>query len=142
MVNYKNNIEKSIVLFDGECNFCNSTVLYIIKYDKKDKIRFASQQSEIGIKILNENSYTDDSLNTIVFIKNKKLFVKTDALIEICKLLVGFPKMFVLMKLIPSKIRDYFYDIFSKHRYNLFGKKTVCLMPTKEIRMKFLKEQI
>jgi predicted DCC family thiol-disulfide oxidoreductase YuxK len=140
MVNYNNNIEKSIVLFDGECNFCNSTVLYIIKHDKKDKIGLASQQSEIGIKLMKEAGFQNNQLNTIVLIKNKTAFIKTDALIEICKLLVGFPKMFVLMKILPSKIRDYFYDIFSKHRYNLFGKKKECMMPTKEIGMKFLKK--
>lgn len=117
-------------------------MLYIIKYEKKDKIRFASQQSEIGIEILTENSYCDDTLNTIVFIKNKKVFVKTDALIEICKLLVSFPKIFVLIKIIPPKIRDYFYDVFSKNRHILFGNKNDCMKPTKEIRMKFLKEII
>lgn len=138
MVNYINNIGKSIVLVDGECNFCNSTVLSIIKYDKKDKIRFASQKSEIEIKILNENSYNDDWLNTIVIIKNKKLFAKTDALIEVCKLLVGFPRVFIVLQIILSKIRNYFYEVFSKHRYDLFGKKNECIMPTQEIRMKFL----
>ena len=74
----------------------------------------------------------------IVFIKNKKVFVKTEALIEICKLIAGFPRVFVVMKIIPSKTRDYFYDVFSKYRYKLFGKKTECIIPTKEIRMKFL----
>ena len=138
MVNYNNNIEKSIVLFDGECNFCNSTLLYIIKYDKKDKIRFASQQSEIGIKLMKEVGFQNNQLDTIVLIKNKKLFVKTGALIKICELLTGFPRVFIVMKIIPSKIRDYFYDVFSKYRYKLFGKKTECIIPTKEIRMKYL----
>ena len=72
-----NNAEKNIVLFDGDCNFCNSTVLFLIKYDKKDMLRFVSQQSEIGMKLLLENNYKENSLSTIVFIKNKKVFVKT-----------------------------------------------------------------
>ena len=67
-------IEKGIVLFDGVCNFCKSTVLFIIKYDKKNKLLFTSQQSEIGIKLLNENGYYQNSLKTIIFIKNKKVF--------------------------------------------------------------------
>ena len=133
-----NTSEKNIVLFDGDCNFCNSTVLFLIKYDKKDMLRFVSQQSEIGMKLLLENNYKENSLSTIVFIKNKKVFVKTEALIEICKLIAGFPRVFVVMKIIPSKIRDYFYDVFSKYRYKLFGKKTECIIPTKEIRMKYL----
>jgi len=136
MVKMKN--EKGIVLFDGECNFCNSTVQYIIKYDKKDKIRFASQQSKIGIRILKENGFKNNLIDTIVFIRDERVFVKTDALIEVGKLVVGFPRLFVLMQIIPKKIRDHLYSIFSKYRYLLFGKKEHCLIPTKEIKSKFM----
>ena len=111
---------------------------YISKYDKTDKIHFASQQSEIGMKILNENQYNNNSLNTIVFIKDQKVYTKTDALIEISKLLVGFSRVFILVQFIPKKIRDFFYTIFSKNRYRLFGKKEECMIPTAAIRNKFL----
>ena len=138
MVKNSNNTEKNIVLFDGECNFCNSTVQFIIKYDKKDKLRFASQQSEIGIKLMKDVGFLNNQLDTIVLIKNTTAYIKTNALIEICKLLVGFPRVFLVLQIIPSKIRDYFYEVFSKYRYDLFGKKMECMIPTKEIRMKFL----
>lgn len=131
-------INKCVVLFDGECNFCDATVQYIIKHDRNDKICFASQQSEIGMKILNENNI-NNSLNTIVLISKNNVYTKSDAIIEISKLLVGYPRFFVLMKIFPPSIRDYSYDIFSKNRYNLFGKKTDCIIPTTEIRNKFLK---
>lgn len=133
-----NNTETNIVLFDGECNFCNSTVLSIIKYDKNDKIRFASQQSEIGMKLVNENNYHNNSISTIILIKGNRVFIKTDALIEVCKLLVGFPRVFIVLRFIPSIVRDYFYDVFSKHRYDLFGKKKECAIPSQEIRGRFL----
>ena len=74
MVKKRNELDKGIVLFDDECNFCNSTVLFLIKYDKRDKLRFASQQSEIGMNLLHANSYDESSLNTIVFIYNKQVF--------------------------------------------------------------------
>jgi predicted DCC family thiol-disulfide oxidoreductase YuxK len=129
---------QSIVLFDGECNFCNSTVLYIIKHDKKDKISFASQQSEIGIKLMKEVGFQNNNLDTIVLIENEMAFIKTDALIKICKSLLGLPRLFIVLKIIPRSFRDYFYEIFSKHRYNLFGKKTKCIIPTQKIKDKFL----
>jgi predicted DCC family thiol-disulfide oxidoreductase YuxK len=138
MVKNSNEIERGIVLFDGECNFCNSTLLHIIKYNKKDKIRFASLQREIGIKILNENGFRDFALNTMVIIKEKRIYIKTDALIEVCKLLVGFPRVFIVLKIISSKIRNYFYDVFSKCRYDLFGKKTEYIIPNQQIIKKFL----
>ncbi|TDE48414.1 thiol-disulfide oxidoreductase DCC family protein [Flavobacterium sp. GT3P67] len=133
-----NKIKKSTVLFDGECNFCNSTVLYIIKHDKKDKIRFASQQSEIGMKLMKDIGFLNNNLDTIVLIENETAFIKTEALIKICKSLVGFPKLFIMLKIIPRSFRDYFYEIFSRHRYHLFGKKTKCIIPTQKIKNKFL----
>lgn len=131
-------MKKAIVLFDGDCRFCNATVNYIIKYDKNDEIRFASQQNDIGIKIMNEAGILNNNLSTIILIKDQKVFSKSNALIEICKLLVGLPRIFILTKIIPVKIRDYFYDFFSKHRYTLFGKKTQCIIPSKEVKMKFI----
>ena len=101
-------------------------------------MRFASQQSEIGIQLMKDVGFLNNKLDTIVLIKNTTAYIKTNALIEICKLLVGFPRVFLVLQIIPSKIRDYFYEVFSKYRYDLFGKKMECMIPTKEIRMKFL----
>ena len=129
---------KAIVLFDGECNFCNATVLFMIKHDKEDNLCFASQQSDVGIKLMQENDCNYNALNTIIFIKENKVSVKTDAIIEIGKLLNGYPKWIIILKIIPQVIRDYCYDIFSKRRYRLFGKRDNCLIPTQEIRNKFI----
>lgn len=130
--------DKAIVLIDGECDFCNKSALFIIKHDKKDKFRFASQQSEIGKELLLKNNYSGTSLSTIILLQDEKVYTKTTALMEIAKHLVGFPKIFVLMKIIPKAIRDFFYDVFSKYRYKLFGKKENCTIPTSDIRKKFL----
>lgn len=129
---------KSIVLIDGECEFCNKSALFIIKYDKNDKFRFASQQSQIGKELLLKNNYSETTLSTIILLQEDKIYTKTNGLIEIAKKLVGFPRMFVLLKIIPNPIRDLLYDIFSKNRYRLFGKKNNCKMPSRKIRNKFL----
>lgn len=138
MVESNIDISKGIVLFDGDCIFCNSTVLFLIKHDKNDNLRFVSQQSEIGIKLLAEIGCQTNPLSTIVFINTNDVYIKTNALLEICQLLVGYPKLFIFLKIIPTKVRDYGYQIFSKYRYNLFGKKRDCSIPSKETRMKFL----
>lgn len=138
MVKNSSDKPKAIVLFDGECNFCNSTVLFIIKHDKADNLRFASQQSDTGIKLMKENNCAYNSLNTIIFIKGPKVSIKTNAIIEIGKLLHGYPKMIVLLKFIPPLIRDYGYTVFAKRRYGFFGKRDNCLIPTQEVRNKFL----
>ena len=136
MVKNSTETSKAIVLFDGECNFFNATVLFMIKHDKEDNLCFASQQSDVGIKLMQENDCNYNALNTIIFIKENKVSVKTNAIIEIGQLLNGYPKLMILLKIIPQVIRDYCYDVFSKRRYRLFGKRNNCLLPTKEIRNK------
>lgn len=138
MVKLSSYQDKAIVLIDGDCDFCNRTALLIIKYDKKDKFRFASQQSEIGKNLIQENNHNGNALSTIILIENEKVLTKTTALIEIAKHLVGLPKLLVCFKIIPVEIRDFLYDIFSKYRYRIFGKKENCTIPSNNIKMKFL----
>ncbi|WP_412476221.1 thiol-disulfide oxidoreductase DCC family protein [Flavobacterium sp. TBRC 19031] len=129
---------KAVVLFDGECNFCNKTVLFIIKYDTNNIFHFASQQSDIGRQLLKDFGYQSKSTQTIILINNKTLHEKTDAIIEISKQLTGFPRILIPLQIIPKKLRDFFYDLFSKYRYSIFGKKTDCEIPANKIRKKFL----
>jgi predicted DCC family thiol-disulfide oxidoreductase YuxK len=129
----------NIVLFDGLCNFCNTTVLKIIKYDKRNQFKFSSLQSEFGKKMLKLHNMEEDDLSTIVFIKNDQdVYKETTAVIEIIKLLEGKPKILLIFRIMPQKIRDYFYRVFSRNRYKLFGKKDSCIMPPLEIRNKFI----
>lgn len=130
---------KAIVLFDGECNFCNKTVLFIIKYDTNNIFHFTSQQSDIGRQLLKDFGYESKSPQTIILLNSKTLHVKTDAIIQISKQLTGFPRILIALQIIPKKIRDFCYDQFSKYRYTIFGKKTDCEIPTNNIREKFLK---
>jgi predicted DCC family thiol-disulfide oxidoreductase YuxK len=129
----------NIVLFDGLCNFCNTTVLKIIKYDKRNQLKFSSLQSEFGKKMLKLHNMEEDDLSTIVFIKiDQDVYKETTAVIEIIKLLEGKPKILLIFRIMPQKIRDYFYRVFSRNRYKLFGKKDSCIMPPLEIRNKFI----
>jgi len=129
----------NLVLFDGVCNFCNSTILKIIKYDKKNNLMFSSQQSEYGKTVLKKFRIDENDLNTIYFVKNNTIiYTKSTALIEIIKMLNGKPKLLLIFTIIPTRIRDYFYSVFSKNRYKLFGVKDSCIIPSTEIINKFI----
>ncbi|MEY2923048.1 MAG: hypothetical protein RL108_1674 [Bacteroidota bacterium] len=129
----------NIVLFDGVCNFCNATVLQIIKHDKQNKIKFASQQSTIGKQLLSENSVANSHLETLFFISQEnKIYSESDAVFEIIKLLNGWPKIILVLKIIPKFIRDFVYRIIAKNRYKWFGKTENCSVPSQEIKDKFL----
>jgi len=118
----------NIVLFDGICNLCNASVRFISKHDKNSKIQFASLQSEKAIELLKNSAFNNENLNSIVFIADQKIFLKSDAAIEIAKLLNGLPRYLQYFRFIPRPIRDFIYDLIAKNRYRLFG--TSCSLET------------
>ena len=126
-----------IVLFDGLCNLCNGAVQFIIRHDKKNRFVFASLQSEVAKKLLNEIQ-VPSSLDTIVLIKGHKHFEKSDAVLEIAKNLSGLWPMVYGFKIIPRILRDVLYKWVAKNRYTWFGKRESCVSPSAEISTKFL----
>jgi len=129
--------KKHIVLFDGSCNLCNFWVKFIIKRDKKDLFRFASLQSEIGATCL-EKYKVDTTMDTVVFIENNRIYVKSNAALRILKKLGGGYAVFYYLRIIPTFIRDYCYDIIAKFRYRWFGKQSCEFVPPQNIEHKFL----
>ncbi|WP_417888011.1 thiol-disulfide oxidoreductase DCC family protein [Zunongwangia sp.] len=130
---------KYIVLFDGVCNLCDNTVQFIIKRDKKDLFRFASLQSDVGKSLLKERGINPNLLNTIILIiPGKAWYQKSDAALRIAKKLSGGYFLLSWFLVLPKSIRDLGYDIVSKNRYKWFGKKNRCMIPTPEIKKKFI----
>lgn len=127
----------SIVLFDGVCNFCNQSVQFIIKHDSKGRFFFASLQSDIAVSVMEEYSHQVD-LGSIVLIEKEKVYFSSTAVLFICRKLDGFWKLAYVLIIIPRPIRDAFYRWFAKRRYKFFGKRETCMIPTLEIRNRFL----
>jgi predicted DCC family thiol-disulfide oxidoreductase YuxK len=131
-------LKKPIVLFDGVCNLCNSSVQWIIKHDKKACFRFASLQSETGLSLLKEFNLPTDSLYSIILIEDGQSYERSDAIIRINCLLGGIWKISRIFLLIPISLRNRLYDFVAKRRYAWFGKKESCMIPTKELADRFL----
>ncbi len=129
----------NIVLFDGVCNFCNASVLRLIRLDKANQLRFASLQSEYAIKRLKSLQLNPEDLNSIVFIRHsKEVYTKSTALLEIVKTLNGFPRVLLILRIIPRPVRDLLYQQFAKNRYKIFGRREVCMVPSAELKERFL----
>jgi predicted DCC family thiol-disulfide oxidoreductase YuxK len=128
----------NIVLFDGECNFCSTSVQFIIKRDPKAVFKFASMQSDIGKELL-KNYRVPADLDSLILIKDHTYYCKSSAALKICKSLQGGWKLFSCLLVIPKPLRDYVYDIVAKNRYKWFGKKDSCMLPSPEIKNRFLK---
>jgi predicted DCC family thiol-disulfide oxidoreductase YuxK len=130
---------KKILLFDGVCNFCNSTVLKIIKYDSKDIFVFASLQSEIGKTITNRLNIDTTTIDSIILFETEtNFYIKSDAALRVMQLLGGFWKLTIIFKVLPVSFRDSIYNYIAKNRYKWFGKKDNCMIPTTELKSKFL----
>lgn len=127
---------KSIILFDGDCNFCNYWVKYVIERDKKDKFRFTSLQSDTGKEILKQYHLKDD-LETVVLIENNKAKTKSTAALHIFKGLGSIYQMVMIFIIVPKFIRDAVYSLVAKYRKSLM-KNESCLIPTQEVKNKFL----
>ena len=131
--------DKMILLFDGVCNLCDSLVQYIIRHDKKDVFRFDSLQSENGIKILKHIGVDPQKMDSmILYVPGKAYYDQSDAALEIGKQ-VGFRIPATILMAIPKAIRNPVYRFIAKNRYKWYGKKDQCMLPTPEIRSKFLK---
>jgi len=127
----------SIVLFDGVCNFCNDSVNFIIRHDRDNKFKFATLQSDIGQELRAEYNVGED-IDSIVLIENDQAFTHSAAGLRIAKALGGIWSLGYIFIIVPAVIRDWFYKLFARYRYWLFGKKEVCMIPTPEVRERFL----
>lgn len=131
--------DKKIILFDGVCNLCNSSVHYVIKRDSKDVFRFVSLQSDLGQKILNHIGIANQKIDSIVLYQpGIAYYYKSTAVIEISKSLQGFFNYGLLFRLLPSFWRDKLYDYIANNRYKWYGKQESCMIPTQELKSKFL----
>ncbi|MBP6661393.1 MAG: thiol-disulfide oxidoreductase DCC family protein [Chitinophagales bacterium] len=126
-----------VVLFDGVCNFCDSSVQFIIKHDKSNSLKFASLQSEFGQNLLKQFNHTT-ALESVVFFENNQIYTKSTAAFHIANYFGGFWKVLSYLRFFPTFITDFFYDIVAKNRYKWFGKKDSCMIPTPEIRNRFI----
>lgn len=131
--------DKKIILFDGVCNLCNSSVQYVIKHDKKDIFRFVSLQSELGQKIVKHIGINPIHIDSIVLYEpGISYYYKSTAALEIAKGLSGVFTLAAFFVILPTGVRDFFYDYVAKNRYKWYGKKENCMIPTPELKVKFL----
>ncbi|KJD36214.1 thiol-disulfide oxidoreductase [Tamlana sedimentorum] len=130
---------KKLILFDGVCNLCDSSVQYIIKHDKSDVFRFAALQSEIGMQIIEKHNIDTKKTDSILlYVPNKGIDYKSTAALKIAFHL-GFPiNLMALFLIVPAFIRNWVYDFIAKNRYKWYGKKEACMIPTPELKSKFL----
>lgn len=127
----------SIVLYDGECGFCNKSVQFIIKHDKHEHFHFAALQSSFAQEFLAKKNLSAN-LDSIVLIEGNEIFTESSAALRIAKKLDGFWKTLYALILLPAPARNFAYRLFAKNRYRLFGRQEMCELPSPQVRARFL----
>jgi predicted DCC family thiol-disulfide oxidoreductase YuxK len=130
--------QNAIILFDGVCNFCNGSVNFIIDRDPEGYFKFAPLQSEIGEKLLAEHKVDKSVTDSVILIEDDKVYTHSSAALRVARKLSGAWSWFYGFVIVPKFIRDFAYRLFAKNRYRMFGKQEACMLPTPEIRSRFL----
>lgn len=127
-----------IVFFDGKCNFCNSSVDFLFKKNKKKNLKYASLQSEFASQFLTKYDKNPNDLNTIFYYRKGKVYQESGAVLRICKELKGVWPAIQIFLIVPPFIRDAVYRWIAKNRYRLKGRRETCRIPTPEEKQFFI----
>lgn len=127
-----------VVLYDGVCNLCNGSVQFILRNDPRGKFRFAALQSEVGATLLAGFGMPADRLDTLVYLRNGRLFTRSSAALHMARALrFPWPLLTVLL-VVPRPLRDTVYRWVARNRYRWFGKSDQCMVPSPDVRARFL----
>ena len=127
-----------IILFDGICNLCNRSILVIIKNDHKKLFRFASLQGKLGHEVLKKHQLSADQLHSFILLEGDSIYTKSSGALRIFRELGGGWKLLYGFIIIPRFIRDAVYNFVSRNRYKWYGKREECMVPTPELKERFL----
>ncbi|MBI4747770.1 MAG: DUF393 domain-containing protein [Acidobacteria bacterium] len=132
-----------VLLYDGVCGFCNHSVQFILRFDRQGTLRFAPLQSEFAQSLLNRHPHIKN-IDSVIYVapgsngQSEQVFVRSTAALKIAAYLGGWWNIFWIGNLVPGRLRDLAYDVFAKHRYRWFGKHDSCLLPSAEMRSRFI----
>ena len=133
-----NSIPDPLVLYDGVCNLCAASIQFIIRHDRSGAFRFASIQSPLGQELYRKHGLDPAVLPSVMMITGGRALLRSDAALEVLIRCGGIWKLAAALKWIPRALRDPVYDFIARNRYRWFGRNESCLIPTPEIRSRFV----
>ncbi len=131
-------VNSPVLLFDGVCNLCNASVQWILTHDRRGVFRFAALQSETGQALLRQFGLDQETFDSVVLVQNDRIFLRSDAPLEIVRHLGGAWPLLYVFKIIPRFLRDAVYNWIARNRYRWFGRREACMLPRAEWKGRFL----
>ena len=135
------NSGKEVILFDGVCHLCNSTIRFIANNDKKGKFLFLHLQTDLAKEIVQERGLDSAHLTSVVLLSENNTKLQSTAVLTICKQLKWPIPIFYVLMVVPSFIRNALYRFIAKNRYLWFGKNETCMIPNEKVKEKLLMDQ-
>ena len=129
-----------VVIFDGVCNLCARSVRFILDHEADQTLRFMPLQSPAGTRLIRELGLDPNDAKTFVLIADGKAYVKSEAAIRLSRYFRGAWKPLGMIKIIPRPIRDWAYDVIAANRYRWFGRLDSCMVPTPDLKARFIEE--
>lgn len=131
-------IDHPVILFDGVCNLCNSSIQFVIRNDRAARFRFAALQSPFGEQQLRKYKFNTEQFLSVILVVDGKAYDRSRAALEIARRLSGLWPLMYGFIIVPPFIRNFFYDWISRNRYRWFGRKDECMIPTPELKARFI----
>jgi predicted DCC family thiol-disulfide oxidoreductase YuxK len=129
-----------VVLFDGVCNLCNRSVKFILNHESTPRLMFVPLQSAAGTRIMRQHGFSPDDVKTFVLVLAGAPYIKSDAAIQISRFLRKPWSLLRALGIVPRSIRNWGYDLVAKNRYRWFGRTESCMVPTPELRARFIED--
>jgi len=120
----------TLVLFDGECDICNSAARFLKKHDRTKSIKFISRNSDFRSRLLESLPSIVQEADSIIVLQDARFYIKSAAIIHLARFLKWPWNMVTVTRILPLKLSDRLYDLFARKRYLLFRKKKVCRLTT------------
>lgn len=126
------------LLFDGVCNLCNASVRFVIRRDPQARFKLASLQSDAGRAILSWAGLDEEDFDTMVFVDLGRIYTRSDAILNVIRYFPRRWSWLAAARIVPRPLRDWAYNRIARNRYSLFGRRDTCMVPTPELRKRFL----
>ena len=128
----------SVVLFDGVCNLCNGFVQFVVARDPHARFRFAALSSDAAQSLLRESGVRLPIPDSMALVEDGRVYLRSDAPLRIARGLTFPWPLAAAFLVVPRFVRDGVYNLIAARRYRWFGRKDVCMVPTAELRSRFL----
>jgi predicted DCC family thiol-disulfide oxidoreductase YuxK len=134
---------KTIVFYDGVCGLCNRLVKFLLRFDRRDRFRYAALQSDFAAEVLSKHGLSAADLNSVTLVRSfglqgERAYTKSDAIMIAAGELGGFWRVGEVALVLPKGIRDKVYEVIARNRYRMFGRYQTCPVPKPEVRAKFI----